>query len=216
MKQFLAAFKPMLIDSIATLGFLAVILLTGRLAPAVALGMALGTAQMGLAMARRQPIPPLQLLNFLMVMLSGAASLITNNPRFVMLKPSVFYAITGMVLLKRGWMIRYLPQEAKPLLSDIAIILGYAWAGLMLASAVLNIAVALHCGIREWAVIMSVFAGVSKTVLFAINYGAMWFIGKRRKARMAGFTDGQIAGETSTGPDNNVQAASYQANSVPS
>ena len=68
----------------------------------------------------------------------GSATLITNDPRFVMIKPSLIYVIVGIVMLKPGWINRYLPPIAMELVPDIAFILGYVWAGLMLFSAGLN------------------------------------------------------------------------------
>ena len=65
-----------------------------------------------------------------------------------MLKPSVIYCIVGAVMLKRGWMNRYLPERAAPV-ADVATTFGYVWAGLMFASAALNIALALSLDAQD-------------------------------------------------------------------
>ena len=57
-------------------------------------------------------------------------------------------------MLKRGWMNRYLPERAAPV-ADVATAFGYAWAGLMFASAALNIALALSLDAKTWAAVMS-------------------------------------------------------------
>ena len=67
----------------------------------------------------------------------------TDDPLFVMLKPTVIYVIVGVVMLKRGWMNRYLPPIAQATVPDLAITFGYVWAGLMFFSAALNIVLAL-------------------------------------------------------------------------
>ena len=52
-------------------------------------------------------------------------------------------AIVGIVMLKRGWMNRYLPRIAIETVPDVAVVFGYVWSGLMFFSAALNVALAL-------------------------------------------------------------------------
>jgi hypothetical protein len=98
-----------------------------------------------------------------------------------MLKPSAIYCIVGLVMLKRGWMNRYLPPRAAPV-ADVATTFGYVWAGLMFASAGLNIALALSLDPKPWAAVMSAWGVLSKIALFLIQYGTMLTIGRRRAA----------------------------------
>jgi len=99
----------------------------------------------------------------------------------VMLKPSAIYCIVGAVMLKRGWINRYLPERAQPV-ADVATAFGYVWAGLMFASAVLNIALALSLDAKTWAAVMSAWGLFSKIGLFLVQYAAMTAIGRRRAA----------------------------------
>jgi len=85
------------------------------------------------------------------------------------------------VMLKRGWMNRYLPPRAAPVL-DVATTFGYVWAGLMFASALLNIALALSLDAKTWAAVMSGWGVASKVGLFLIQYATMTAIGRRREA----------------------------------
>jgi intracellular septation protein A len=102
-----------------------------------------------------------------------------------MIKPSVIYLIAGIVMLKPGWMNRYLPPAAIELVPDIGIIFGFAWAGLMLFSAGLNLIVALNFSVVTWSVVTSIYAIASKAALFLIQYATMRTIGvRRRRARM--------------------------------
>jgi len=144
----------------------------------------LGVAQIGWQYARRQPIGSLQLLSVVLILASGTATFFTRDPTFVMLKPSVIYCIVGVVMLKRGWMNRYLPERAQPV-ADVATAFGYAWAGLMFASAALNIALALTLDAKTWAAVMSGWGLFSKIGLFLIQYGWMTAIGRRRAAAAA-------------------------------
>ena len=96
-----------------------------------------------------------------------------------MAKPSVIYAIVGVVMLKRGWMNRYLPPRAAPV-ADIGTLFGYAWAGMMFGSAALNIALALSLDAKTWAAVISAWGIASKIALFLVQYAAMTVIGRRR------------------------------------
>ena len=183
MKNLLEAGKLLFLDMAATLFFLALYLLTHNVALAVVLGMALGAAQIGWQLARSKPIDTMQWMSLFLVLGAGTVTLVTNDPRFVMIKPSVIYIIVGIVMLKRGWMNRYLPPVAIQLVPDIAVIFGYVWSGLMFFSAVLNVIVALNFSVVTWSVAMSVYGIVSKAALFLIAYSTMRIIGARRYRR---------------------------------
>ncbi|MDN3276737.1 septation protein IspZ [Frankia sp. RB7] len=186
MKNLFAAGKLLLLDMAATLLFLVLYLLTHNVTLSVVLGMVLGTAQIGWQIARRRPIDTMQWMSLFLVLGAGTVTLLTNDPRFVMIKPSVIYVIVGVVMLKRGWMNRYLPPIAIELVPDIAIIVGYAWSGLMFVSAALNVIVALNVDVGTWSVTMSVYGIVSKVLMFLIGYTAMRTIAVARKRRLAG------------------------------
>jgi len=125
----------------------------------------------------------MQWLSLFLVLGAGTVTLITNDPRFLMIKPSVIYIIVGVVMLKRGWMNRYLPPVAIELVPDIAVIVGYVWSGLMFFSAALNVIVALNFDVVTWSVAMSVWGIASKAALFLIGYATMRSIGRRRYRR---------------------------------
>jgi intracellular septation protein len=184
MKILFASAKLLLLDMASTFFFLLVYLLMHNITLAVVLGMALGTAQIGWQLARKQPIDTMQWMSLFLVLSAGAATLLTSDPRFVMIKPSVIYTIVGIVMLKPGWINRYLPPVALEVVPDVAVIFGYAWAGLMFFSAGLNLIVALNYTVVTWSAVMSVYAIVSKAVLFGIGYIVMRTIGvRRRRAR---------------------------------
>ena len=186
MKNLFEAGKLLLLDMASTFFFLVIFLLTHNVTLAVALGMALGVGQIGWQFARKQPIDTMQWMSLFLVLGAGAATLLTNDPRFVMIKPSVIYAIVGIVMLKPGWMNRYLPPVAIELVPDIAVIFGYLWAGLMFFSAALNLVVALNFSVVAWSAFMSIYAIASKAVLFLIGYATMRTIAiRRRRAQMA-------------------------------
>jgi len=184
MKDFLNAAKLLLLDLASTILFLVLFLLTHNTILSVSLGMALGLAQIGSQFVRRKPIDTMEWLSLFLVVAAGTATLLTNDPRFVLFKPSVIYAIVGIVMLKPGWMNRYLPDIARAVVPDVAVVVGYAWAGLMFLSAIVNASVALTCSVATWALVMPIFGLVTKVALFLIGFAAMRFIGRRRVRAM--------------------------------
>jgi intracellular septation protein len=183
MKNLLDAGKLLLLDMAATLFFLVVFLLTHNVALSVLLGMAVGAGQIGWQLARRKPIDTMQWMSLFLVLGAGTVTLITDDPRFIMIKPSVIYIIVGVVMLKRGWMNRYLPPIAKELVPDIAVIFGYAWSGLMFVSAALNLIVALNFSVVTWSATMSIWGIASKAVMFLVGYAVMRKVGVARRRR---------------------------------
>ena len=173
-------------DLASTILFLVILLITKDLMLAVGLGVGLGIIQIAWMKIRRQPIDTMQWLSIGLVVVSGIATLLTSDARFVMLKPSVIYCIVGAYMLKPGWMTRYLPPIAVHLVPDLAWTFGFVWAGLMFLSAALNIALALTLDPVSWSAMMSIWGIASKVALFLAQYGLMRFVGVRRaKAAMA-------------------------------
>ena len=184
MRNLLHAAKLLLLDLASTIVFLVAYLVSNNIPFSIALGMALGIAQISIQFARKKPIATMEWLSLFLVVASGTAALVTRDPRFVMFKPSVIYVIVGVVMLKPGWINRYLPPLANAVVPDVAVIVGFLWAGLMFASAAVNVFVALNYSIVTWAWFMPVFGIVSKIVMLLISFGAMRMIGRRRYAAM--------------------------------
>ncbi len=184
MKNLFQASRALLLDMASTLLFLGAYVLTDNLFLAVGLGMALGIGQIGWHFVRKQPVEALQWLSVIIILASGTATFLTDDPRFVMLKPSIIYIVVGVVMLKRGWMNHYLPPIAKATVPDLGVTFGYVWAGLMFFSAALNVALALALDAATWAAAKSVWAIGSKVALFGIQYAVMKSTGIRRARAM--------------------------------
>jgi intracellular septation protein len=180
MKELLHSARALLTDMASTLLFFALYALSGNVALSVAAGMALAAAQIGWQLAHGKPVDAMQWVSMVAVMASGTATLVTANPVFVMLKPSLIYLLVGAAMLKRGWMLRYLPAIAIQTVSDLAVRFGFVWAGLMFFSAGLNLVLALTLSVVGWGAAMSVWATGSKIALFAIQYAVMKTVGRRR------------------------------------
>jgi intracellular septation protein len=180
MSDFLRAARLLLLDLASTLLFLILFLLTHNTLLSVALGAALGLTQIGIQLVRRKPVETMEWLSLFLVIAAGTATLLTDDPRFVLIKPSVIYVIVGVFMLKPGWLNRYLPEIARAVSSDIAIIVGYAWAALMFLSAAVNVVVALGASLQTWALVMPVFGIVSKVIVFASGFLAIRLTTVRR------------------------------------
>ena len=180
MKGLWYAGRELVLDFASTLIFLGLYELTHSLPISIGLGIAVAVAQIGWTMARGHKIDALQWVSLALVVSSGTATLVTNNPVFVMLKPTVIYVAIGWAMLQRGWMVRYMPREAMEHVPDLAIAFGYVWAAMMFFSAALNLVLGLTAGVALWGTVMSLWALTSKLGLFAIQYAIMRFIGHRR------------------------------------
>src|SRR6185437_2142660 len=180
MKDFFAAAKYLVLDMASTLFFLALFFLTHNTLLSVSLGVALGVAQIGLQLIRGKQVATMEWLSLFLIVAAGATTLYTNDPRFVLIKPSVFYAIVGVVMLKPGWLNRYLPDIVKQVTPDVATAVGYYWAALMFVSAGVNAYVALTRSLAEWAMVMPIYGIVSKLVVFTTGFLAIRIMTRRR------------------------------------
>jgi intracellular septation protein A len=181
-KEFLLAARALLLDMASMVVFLVVVWLTDNLYWSAAIGMAFGVAQIVWQLARRQPIEALQWLSLVQVLAAGTATLLTDNATFMMLKPSVLSVILGVVMLKRGWMKRYISPATAALVGDVAIRFGFVWAWLMFFTGALNIALALTLDTKTWSVVMSFWGLGSNIALFLAQYAVMDWIARRRTA----------------------------------
>ena len=180
MKSLLSAARALLLDLASTILFFGTYVLTDNIVLAVAAGLALAGGQIAWHVLKRQPVDALQWVSLVVVLASGSATLVSGNPVFVMLKPSLIYLLVGWAMLKRGWMIRYLPPRALEFLPDLAVTFGYIWAGLMFFSAALNLVLAFDLDVTQWGIAMSIWGAASKTALFIFQYGVMKRVGRRR------------------------------------
>src|SRR5258708_19967916 len=94
--------KFLLLDLASTFFFLILYLLTKNVPLSVTLGILLGFIQIGWQLAREKPIDPMQWLSLFLVVASGSGTLITHHPRFVMVQPSLTYAVLAFVMLNTG------------------------------------------------------------------------------------------------------------------
>jgi intracellular septation protein len=184
MKSLLHSASFLLLDMASTFFYLAVFLTTKSIPIAAAAGIGLGIAQIVWELTRGKKIEAMQWMSLFLVVASAIATVLTHDVRFVMFKASAIYVIIGVVMLKPGWMNRYLPPVAVEVVPDIGVIFGFVWAGLMFVSAAVNIGTALTMSFIGWTAFMSAYALTTKLGLFGIQYATMRFIGVRRRSAL--------------------------------
>jgi intracellular septation protein len=170
-KNLFYAARPLVSDMLSTILFAALFAVTKNLYLATGLAIALGVGQVALEKLRGQTVPGMQWASLGLVTVLGAVAMVTGDPRFVMIKPTIIYVTIGVAMLQRDWLDRYIPPTAKTYLPERVIVFwGYAWAAMMFATAVANLAVALLLGPKAWALFIGVFPLASKLTLFAVHY----------------------------------------------
>jgi intracellular septation protein len=187
MRELAYAARPLANDLASSLLFAALLAAGVDVTAATLIAVGFGVAHVLLWAALRKPIAPLQWLSLALVLVFGTAGLFLHDPRFLMAKPSVIYLIVAVAMLKRGWMLRYMPPIARGHGEDVMVVFGYVWAGLMALSAGLNLAVAVWLP-EQWPLYKAIFPIGSKLVLFAIHFATVRHVVKGRiiaKARAA-------------------------------
>ena len=113
----------------------------------------------------------------------GSATLLTNDPRFVLAKPAIAHFAIGAIMLKRGWMLRYMPPIVAETIPEYVTFAGYAWAALMFALGAGTIAVAIDRRPQAVGVLRLGGAVGAKIAAFAVQYVAFRILVTSRHSR---------------------------------
>lgn len=157
-------------DFLSAIVFLALYAATGNVVLAAAVAIAGALAQAVHARVKAQPLGFMTYASLALVIVLGSASILTNDPRFVLAKPAIAHFAIGAIMLKRGWMLRYLPPIVTDTIPEYVTFAGYGWAALMFALGAGTIAVALSGNLWLWGVYVSVVAIGAKIVAFGLQY----------------------------------------------
>lgn len=182
----LQAFRPLALDFLSTIVFVVILAITGDVGVAVGSGVISGLAVIVIEWRRGIRPGAIQWMSLALVVVMGATSLLTGDPRYVMAKPTISYAAVGAVMMVPGWMERYIPEIArKALPSSRWVMWGYIWAGLMFLSAALNLALALTLSAEDWAMALAIWGPASKLLLFFTQYAMIRGEVRRQRLSMA-------------------------------
>jgi intracellular septation protein len=165
-------FAKLATDFLSTIIFLAVYLATDNVLLATGVAIAGAVAQVIYAHVRGQPLGFMTYASLGLVIVLGGATLLTSDPRFVLAKPAIAHFAIGSIMLKRGWMLRYMPPIVAETIPEYVTFAGYAWAALMFALGAGTIAIAATGDLKLWAIYVSVIALGAKVAAFAVQYVA--------------------------------------------
>jgi intracellular septation protein len=174
-------------DFFSTILFAAIYFATGNIALATGVGIAGAIFQVIRARIKGSELGFMTWASLGLVILLGTATLLTNDPRFVLAKPAIAHFAIGAIMLKRGWMLRYVPPIVAETIPEYVTIAGFSWAVLMFALGLGTIAVALTGDVKLWAIYVSFVAVGAKIAAFAIQYVAFrLLVTSRLRASAAG------------------------------
>jgi intracellular septation protein len=157
-------------DFLSTILFAGVYFATGNIVLATGIGIAGAIFQVIFARIRQKELGFMTWASLGLVIVLGSATLLTNDPRFVLAKPSIAHFAIGAIMLKRGWLLRYVPPVVTETIPEYVTLAGFAWAALMFALGLGTIAVAATGNIALWTIYVSVVAVGAKILAFVLQY----------------------------------------------
>jgi intracellular septation protein len=185
MNELLFAARPLISDFFPTIVFAVLVALKVDIRVATGAALLIGIAQVAAQLYLKRKVEALQWASLGLVVVFGGLGILTNDPRFLMVKPSIIYLAIGAVMMKRGWMLRYLPPIAGEHAAPLMIRFGYVWAGLMFTTALANALVAWKFS-ALWPAFVAVVPMTSKIALFAVQFVTVRVLVERRvRAQMA-------------------------------
>jgi len=171
MLNLLRAFRPIASDFLSTIIFIIAYEATGSILVGVAAGIAVAFAQIGWLRWRSRKIDLMQWASLALVVVLGSASIITRDPHFIMIKPSVGAFAISAVMLRPNWMTRYMPPFVLEHISPrLPLVWGYVWAAAIFALGVANLVVAFAWGPKIWAWFTSFVPVGLQVSLFLVQY----------------------------------------------
>lgn len=170
-------------DFFSTILFLAIYLATDNVLLATGVAIAGAIAQVIYARVKGKPLGYMTYASLALVIVLGSATLLTHDPRFVLAKPAIGHFAIGAIMLKRGWMLRYLPAIVTDNIPEYVTVAGYAWAALMFVLGAGTIGVAMTGDMKLWTFYVTVVLVGAKIAAFAVQYVAFrLLIGSRLRA----------------------------------
>src|SRR5258706_623411 len=176
-------FARLATDFFSTIVFLALYLTTDNVVLATSVAIAGAVAQVIYSRVKAKPLGYMTYASLALVIVLGSATLLTHDPRLVLAKPAIGHFAIGAIMLKRGWLLRYLPPIVTDTIPEYVTFAGYAWAALMFVLGCGTIAVASTGDMKLWTFYVTVVLVGAKIAAFAIQYVAFRFlVGSRIRA----------------------------------
>ena len=176
-------FARLATDFFSTIVFLVIYLVTGNIVLATGVAIAGAIGQVIYSRIKGNELGFMTWASLGLVIVLGSATIITQDPRFVLAKPAIGHFAIGAIMLKRGWMLRYLPPIVTETIPEYVTFAGYAWAVLMFVLGAGTIGVAMSGDMKLWTFYVTVVLLGAKVAAFAAQYVAFrLLVGSRLRA----------------------------------
>jgi intracellular septation protein len=187
--------KPVVLDLLAAIGFAAVFFIArngfhiqgiNAVYWAAGAGIAIGLVQLAAKKIASETVAPLQWLSLGVVATLGIMTIALHNEHFIKLKPTVIDLAVGIFMATRDWMTPYLPADVRENISRRIIQnTEYAWAGMMIFFALINVAFAFWADFAVWAIYATFVPTAIIIALFFVQYVVFRSLARRNaRARM--------------------------------
>ena len=165
-------FARLATDFFSTIVFLVIYLATDNIILATSVAIAGAIAQVVYSRIKGRELSFMTWASLGLVIVLGGATILTSDVSFVLAKPAIAHFAVGAVMLKRGWMLRYMPAIVSETVPEYVTVAGYAWAALMFVLAAGTIGVAMTGDMKLWTFYVTVVLLGAKIAAFAIQYVA--------------------------------------------
>jgi intracellular septation protein len=171
--------RTLLTDMAAGLLFFAVLAFTNDIYKATLAGVVFGVGVASWIWIKTRRLEPMQLLGLGLVLVMGSATIMFHDPRYMMYKPTVYFICVGLVMLKPGWMYRYMPKaknaQQLPAASVRARrrfieVSGAVYCAVTLGMALLNTLLAMYASQKIWAL----FNAAGAPVVYSVMGTFLW------------------------------------------
>ncbi|MET3839443.1 septation protein IspZ [Bradyrhizobium sp. OAE829] len=170
-------------DFFSTIVFIAIYLATDNVLLSTGVAIAGAIGQVIYSRIKGKELGYMTWASLGLVIVLGGATLLTHDPRFVLAKPAIGHFAIGLIMLKRGWMLRYMPPIVTQTIPEYVTAAGYVWAGLCFLLAAGTIGVAMTGDMKLWTFYVTVVLIGAKIALFAVQYVAFRvLVGSRLRA----------------------------------
>ncbi|MBI5128053.1 MAG: septation protein IspZ [Rhodopseudomonas palustris] len=188
-----AVFAKLGSDFFSTIIFVVLYFSTGNVALATIVAVIGAVGQFVYAKIKGLRLDVMAYASVALVVVLGGATLLTNDPRFVLVKPSVGHIAVGAIMLRRDWMLRYVPPIVATTIPEYVRVAGYVWAVLMIVLGAGVIAAAMTGDIKIWTFYVMIVAPIAKVGAMVVQYLVFRLAIRNRRRAAAAATSAAMA-----------------------
>jgi intracellular septation protein A len=157
-------------DFVSAIAFVVVFAWTGNLVIATVTAILVAVGQALYDFARKKPMTVMRWMALALAIFLGGLSVLTNDSRFIQIKPSIAHFATGAVMLKPGWQMPYMPEIVRTTVPRRQLLSwGYVWAALIFVMGVVNLIAAYTLSVGAWSIVVTLLL-IGKLAFFLLQY----------------------------------------------